>query len=326
MNYFMEMMRAILLLACGLMGVAAGADFEYLREGDPADAVTRTRAGYALLGGGGDVEEAFRWMIERSGGGDFLVLRATGTGAYNPYVMKLGGAHSAATLILRNREASSNPEVLDKVRKAEAIFFAGGDQWNYVSRWKGTPIEKAIQERIDAGVPVGGTSAGLAILGEFLFSAEFDTVQTPQAVANPYDKRVAVDCCFLKIPHLGSLITDSHFSARNRMGRLAVFLARLMKDGRTRAPRGLGIDEATAVLVDPQAGGKARVVGKAAAFFVRPTAAPARCEAGQPLTFEKLDVVRMDRTSGEFDLPGWKAPASATRSVLDVAQGEVRWR
>lgn len=312
------MMLPVLVLAFAV----TAADFEYIREGNPADVVRPVKPGYALIGGGGDVDEAFRFLIERSGGGDFLVLRATGSSAYNPYVMKIGGAHSASTLILRTREASSNPEVLDKVRTAEAIFFAGGDQWNYVSRWKGTPLEKAIQERIDAGVPVGGTSAGLAILGQFLFSAEFDTVQTQQALADPYDKRVAVDCCFLRIPHLENLITDSHFSARNRMGRLIVFLARLMQDGRSASPRGLGIDEATAVLLDPD--GKGRVAGKASAFFVRPARKPAKCEAKQPLTFEGLEVVRMDRTSGVFDLKAWRpgCPGGETSTLIVVA-GEV---
>jgi hypothetical protein len=36
------------------------------------------------MGGGTDVDAAFQWMCQRSGGGDFLVIRATGTDAYNP--------------------------------------------------------------------------------------------------------------------------------------------------------------------------------------------------------------------------------------------------
>src|SRR5690242_4405470 len=45
----------------------------------------------ALVGGGYDVGEAFRWMIARAGvkqasGGRFVILRATGTDAYNPYI------------------------------------------------------------------------------------------------------------------------------------------------------------------------------------------------------------------------------------------------
>jgi len=39
---------------------------------------------------------------------------------------------------------------------------------------------------------VGGTSAGPAVLGEFYFGAQYDTVTSPQALADPYDRRVAV--------------------------------------------------------------------------------------------------------------------------------------
>ena len=46
------------------------------------------RAGYALMGGGTDLDEAFLWLCERAGGGDFLVLRATGTDDYNPYIQE----------------------------------------------------------------------------------------------------------------------------------------------------------------------------------------------------------------------------------------------
>jgi cyanophycinase len=305
-----------------LAAIVSAADFEYIREGNTADSSPKTRPGYALLGGGGDVDEAFRFMIERSGGGDFLVLRARGTGAYNPYVRRLGTVNSAATLILNNREASSNPEVLDKVRRAEAIFFAGGDQWNYISRWQNTPLQKAIQERINAGVPVGGTSAGLAILGQYLFSAEFDTVQTPQALADPYDKRVAIGCCFVQIPHLENLITDSHFSARNRMGRLLVFLARMQQDSKAERPRGVGIDEATAVLLE--ATGAASVVGKGSAFFVRLSGKgkPEQCVPGKALTASGFEVHQVDAKSGPLNIKNWKF-SGGSKSQLKVKQGSL---
>jgi hypothetical protein len=58
--------------------------YRYFRVGNPADVKTRTEAGFALIGGGKDLDPAFLWMCHRSGGGDFLILRATGTDAYNP--------------------------------------------------------------------------------------------------------------------------------------------------------------------------------------------------------------------------------------------------
>ncbi len=132
-----------------------------------------------------------------------------------------------------------------------------------------------MQERIDAGYPVGGTSAGLAVLGQYYFSAEFDTVTSAEAMANPGSKKIALGKDFLKIRHLENSITDSHFSARRREGRLDVFLKEIGGPGVV----GLGIDEATAVLLSTD--GTATVVGKAKAHVHRPGKAPSQFAAGE---------------------------------------------
>src|SRR5690606_29240729 len=51
--------------------------------GDTADIKTNTQGGVVLMGGGTDVDAAFQWMIARSGGGDAVIIRASGTDAYN---------------------------------------------------------------------------------------------------------------------------------------------------------------------------------------------------------------------------------------------------
>src|ERR1700722_3096000 len=140
--------------------------YQYDSVGNPQDVVTHPTPGLVLMGGGPDVDEAFRWMIQKSGGGDFLILRASGTDAYNPYIYAMGGVNSVKTLVLKERGASSDAFVLDTINKAEAIFIAGGDQANYMDLWQGTPLQKALQAAVDRGVPMGGTSAGLAVLGD----------------------------------------------------------------------------------------------------------------------------------------------------------------
>jgi cyanophycinase len=62
----------------------------------------------------------------------------------------------------------------------EALFIADGDQWNYGRAWGASPVDAAVQELIDRGVTVGGTSAGMAVLGQFVFTAEKDTVTSAQ--------------------------------------------------------------------------------------------------------------------------------------------------
>src|ERR1700756_1862239 len=79
---------------------AADHPYQYFRAGNPNDMQTKTRAGFALMGGGDDLDEAFKWMCERAGGGDFVILRASGDDDYNPYIQGLCKLNSVATLIL----------------------------------------------------------------------------------------------------------------------------------------------------------------------------------------------------------------------------------
>jgi len=106
--------------------LAAAADFQYLRVGNALDAATAApKSGFALMGGGSDLDEAFRWLCDRANGGDFLVLRATGDDEYNAYVQKLCHVNSVATLIIPSRAAAGDPEVARIIAHAGALFISG---------------------------------------------------------------------------------------------------------------------------------------------------------------------------------------------------------
>ena len=84
-------MKIFLLIVCLSLGGVFCAGAQSLgRVGSPADVNTAVSAGTVLMGGGADVDAAFTWMIDKSGGGDFVVIRATGTDAYNSYIYGLG--------------------------------------------------------------------------------------------------------------------------------------------------------------------------------------------------------------------------------------------
>ena len=93
---------------------------------------------------------------------------------------------------------------------------------------------------------------------------------------------------FLSVSALKSHITDSHFAERDRMGRLVGFLARMWEDG-FEQPRGIGVDESTAMLLGPS--GRS-VVGRGAVYELKPTRAPERCVPGEPLSWESISVTR----------------------------------
>ena len=318
------------VLACGLLGLSLAtpvhaASWKYFRLGNKDDIQTQPVAGVAMMGGGSDLDEAFRWLCAKGNGGDFLVLRATGNDAYNEYVNKLCHLNSVATLILPDRAAAEDPAAADIIRKAEVIFISGGDQSNYIRGWQGTPVEDAINAGIAAGKPIGGTSAGLAVQGEFVYAClkdkpdEADLAST-DVLPDPYTERVTLVRHFLKIPHLENLITDSHFAKRDRMGRTLGFLARIVQDGWSASPREVAIDEKSAVLVEPD--GKARVVGSGkGAYFLRPTRQPEVCRDRQPLTFRDVGVYRVP-AGGHFDLSSWTGDGG-TAYLLSVEKGRI---
>src|SRR6267378_1448884 len=173
----------------------AAKQYSYFRVGNANDISTSTVPGTVLMGGGTDVDAAFQWMCQRSGGGDFLVIRATGTDAYNPYIQQLcPNENSVATLIIPNRAATSDPFVISTIQNAEALFIAGGNQADYINFWKGTPVESSLNALIARGVPVGGTSAGMNVLTEFIYSAlASQGVTSSQALADPFTRYITLD-------------------------------------------------------------------------------------------------------------------------------------
>jgi cyanophycinase len=317
----------VLMLVATMVGQATSVSaassnpkYEYYVTGNPEDVVKPTSGGLLLMGGSTDVDEGFLWMIGKSGGGDFVVIRASGTDAYDPWIFdELGGVDSAATIIIQNRAAAYDPFVLEQIQNAEALFIAGGDQANYVEYWKDTPVENAINQLAKNGVPVGGTSAGLAVLGQFVFSAVNGTITSDTALANPYNKKVALDTNFLTLDYMEGVITDSHFAARDRMGRLVTFLARITQDDWAVKALGVGIDERTALTMEPN--GVAKVVGYNSVYFLTTPGDPELCQPKTDLTYRGISVLRL--SPGEtFDFSTWTS-SNGTSYTLNVEAGVI---
>jgi len=311
----------ILIFCCAIQAES----FQYIRLGNRQDLQTQPSAGTAMMGGGSDLDEAFRWLCGKANGGDFLILRAHGADDYNSYVNGLCKANSVATLIIPSRDAAQDPVVADIIHHAEVVFIAGGDQANYIHFWQGTPVQDAINAHIAGGKPIGGTSAGLAVQGEFTYGALNDPDDTElhskEALTNPFHNQVTIVRDFLKIPYLRNTITDSHFAKRDRMGRTLVFFARIIQDGWSKDPRDIAVDEKSAVLVE--ADGKGTVVGAGrGAYFLRPTHAPEVCKKNTPLDFRGVAVYHAPAGS-HFDLVAWKGDQGIEYS-LSVEQGVIR--
>lgn len=314
----------LLLISFSVQAGAQRSSYQYFRIGQKTDSTVQPNGGYALMGGGKDLDDAFRWLCQKANGGDFLILRAAGDDAYNQYVNGLCKLNSVATLIIPDRDAAQDPAVAAIIGHAEAIFIAGGDQAHYIRAWQNTAVQELLNAHISSGKPIGGTSAGLAVLGEFVYGAMNDPpdgmLASPEALRDPFMPQVALVRNFLSIPVLRDTITDSHFAKRDRLGRSLVFLARLMQDGWTKSPREIAVDEGSAVLIESD--GSATVVGSGmGAYFLRPARAPEVCKKGIPLTFSGISAYKAPAGS-DFNLSSWKGQGG-TAYTLSVEDGKV---
>src|SRR5688572_8931584 len=269
--------------------------FEAFIVGNPADAppAPTLSPGLVLMGGGTDVDAAFQWMCQRAGGGDFVVIRTTGTDAYNPYIQELcPQMDSVETIIITSVTGANAAYVSNQIQNAEALWIAGGDQSTYVNLWRGTAVQSGVNFLLNYKLAtVGGTSAGLAVLSQFIYTGAVGSVTSSQALANPFHRYVTLDRDLFQSSLRLNKLYDSHFVTRDRMGRSLVFLARIVNNGWAAQPRGIGIDEETALLVVPDGG--ATMVGTGAAYFLQ-APGPAQVLADKtPLTYLNIGVYKL---------------------------------
>ncbi len=296
--------------------------------GDTTDVSVGTKGGIVLMGGAGENDNAMRWFLERSGGGDIVVIRTSGSDGYNDYFYSELGitVNSVQTIVMPTLASANDPYVAQQIRNAEALWIAGGDQYKYVSYWKNKPVEDAIRYLIhEKKVVVGGTSAGMAIQGAIYFDAANGTVTSVEALNNPYNPKVSIGYQdFLDHGLLQNLITDTHFDNPDRRGRLLTFLARMAMDEGI-VPKAIASEEYTSVCIDTQ--GIARVYGDPSdndfAYFIQanctPENTPEVCTNGTPLTWirnnEALKVYKVKGTqngANTFNLNDWKSGSGGT--------------
>jgi beta-aspartyl-peptidase (threonine type) len=317
----------LLLAACGLgfvPGALRAASYQTWLTGNAADAKPApTRAGLFLSGGGGDVAAAWKWFVASAGGGDIVVLRASGSDGYNDYVFsKIGGVDSIETILFHDASAAHDPRVLEIIARADGLFMAGGDQARYVNWWKGTPVGAALNAHLRAGKPLGGTSAGLAVLGQYYFPALHDSVTSATALRDPFHRAVTLGGGFIAAPALAGVITDSHFMARSRLGRLIVFLARLQAEEKPARLVGLGVDEGTALCVEPDGAATVFTEKNGLVWLVQATQLPRTFAAGQPLAMGGVRLVGLGPQSA-FNLTTLRVDRPAALRTVTAADGKL---
>lgn len=214
-----------------------------------------------LIGGAEDRGDRDTWkilphLVELAGGENACIL-VCGSSSQEPERVEriykeqfesLGVREVYESEIASRRDAEEG-ELLDRLERATAVFFTGGDQLRLTSLVAGTQFGERVRERLwKERLVVAGTSAGAAAMSSTML------------VAGPKEGSVRRSDVTLA-PGLGywrDTTIDTHFSQRGRVSRvLSVF-------GQNPQILGLGIDENTSIEVIP--GQRFTVVGSGAVF------------------------------------------------------------
>ena len=262
--------------------------------GDAADHLSVANHRLVLMGGGAEVDLMSRSFVEGAGGGDVLVLRASGS--VTSYLDYFGAEVEAdpapaqvSTVRLDEPSASSHLGVLCRVQGAESLWLAGGDQWAYLGQWS-SAMHDTIDTLLFQGRTVGGTSAGAMVWGEWAFDAQWGSVTSGEVLGNPLSQTISLREAPHGHPFLAGTIVDTHFSDREREGRLLVFMAQAIQDEDTTRVRGLGIDGSTAISIEDGTF-LVRSNSDGAVWYYETDNVPT-LQANEPLNFESITRLR----------------------------------
>jgi cyanophycinase len=262
------------------------------------------------MGGGYDevpswVDSAFSWFVQAADSGKIINIDTDPAAqGYADDFITLGADLSSHPLQIPNSATANDSSIYYELISAKGIFIEGGDQYDYVKNWKDTLVEDAIHYVFQHGGVIGGTSAGLAVLGSVCFDAKYDSAYPEEVAYDPYDPHVHFEDDFLQI--LPSVLTDSHFHPRGRLGRLVPMLARLIQDNNEDL-MGIGLDEKTAMCIDPNFSGKVYGEGSVTILYKSPDSKIV-CEAQAPITFTNIHCEQLVQ-GVEYSL--------ATRSLIN---------
>ncbi len=222
----------------------------------------------AAIGGGSEnynswSDKPYSWIVEKSDSGKIVILSDDDATSWLPNYFRSLGAVEAINLKIHSREAADSQAIYDEIISAKAVFIKGGDQYKYISLWKGTRTEDAIKEIFNRGGVVSGTSAGAMVLGGIDFSAKRGSAYPRESLQNPFYSRIDLENDFLNL--MPSVLFDTHFIERGRVGRLIPFMINY-KVKYLEEIIGVGIDDRTAICINHDGIGEVYGSGAVAIF------------------------------------------------------------
>ena len=144
------------------------------------------------------------------------------------------GCTNIGHINIRDRSDVTNPEYIERIKKADGVMFSGGNQLRLTSIFGGTEIINLLHHRyITENFVVAGTSAGaMAMSNTMIYEGSSTKAHLKGEV------KITTGLAFMK-----NAIFDSHFDKRGRFGRLAQAV------GANPSCIGIGLGEDTGMLI-----------------------------------------------------------------------------
>jgi cyanophycinase len=245
---------------------------------EPAPAAAAKPKGYLFIVGGGDRDEPLmrRYvdLARRNGPAKIVVFTMassvpleTGPGLVAEF--KGYGVEDVAYFHLTREEAMdpANVKILDGVT---GVWFSGGDQAKQTAALLDTPLHKRMLELYAEGGLLGGTSAGAAVMSEFMITGDERRTENKEGT---WEVIWADDVLHSRgFGFVKNAVIDQHFVTRRRHNRLIAVVLQYP------SLVGVGIEESTAVVVRPD--GKYEVLGEGQVIVY---------DARQAMTIQSLD-------------------------------------
>jgi cyanophycinase len=302
--------RSLLLATLGAATLACTAPRQSAEPPAALAAGAPARGSLFIVGGGPRPSELMRHFVALAGGPGrarivvFPMATASAAEVGPALAREFEQLGAGAWSLNLSRDDALREAAVRGLDSATGIWFSGGDQNRIMAVLRATPVAAAVRARFAAGAVVGGTSAGAAVLTTPMITGEErrpggsrpDTSQNWLTIAA--DNVVTAEGLGL----LEGAIVDQHFLRRRRHNRLiSLVLEQPEKIG-------VGIDESTALVVEPT--GWWSVVG-AGAIVIYDARRGAVTAAGSPLLGARdvrMHVLpsggRFDPRSGRAELPG----------------------
>ncbi len=208
-----------------------------------------------VVGGGTRPPEATRKFVEWCGGAKAKILVITwASGVRDESFDGIKKAFSAAGSVehgaVRPLDIEKRAKFITQLKDATCVYFAGGDQNRIMDVLKDEELLKMLRAKYAAGTPVGGTSAGAAVISDPMMTGEADLKILDGT-------KVGVRPGIGLVPNV---MFDQHFLIRQRHNRLFGFIMEHPDY------LGIGIDEGNAVMITDNK--NLEVFGKTHVMFI----------------------------------------------------------